>query len=136
MKTGFYYALVKNHFSGKREILKAQRETIAEAPVSCYMRMHKEIEENHAGKYETSALAFGELKIEYFTKDKMGFVWIGHTKVGLLTTTATLISVAVEYPIETFFLSPPPSLQLGDPELIELRDAVAGVIGDAIWAMK
>lgn len=136
MKTGYYYALVKNHFSGKREILKVQREAIAEAPVSCYTRMHKEIEENHSGKYETSALAFGVLKIEYYTKDKIGSVWIGHTKVGLLTTTATLISVGVDSPIETFFLSPPPSLQIGDPELMELRDAVATVIGDATWTMK
>lgn len=136
MKTGFYYALVKNHCSGKREILKVQRETIAEAPVSCYTRLHKEIEENHSGKYETSALAFGELRIEYHTNTKFGTVWIGHTKVGILTPQATLISVGIDYPIGTFYLSPPPSLQIGDPELIQLRDAVAEIIGDATWMMK
>lgn len=136
MKIGFYYALVKNRFSGKREILKVQRETIAEVPVSCYTRMHKDIEEKHEGMYETSALAFGELKIEFYTKDKIGSVWIGHTKVGLLTTSPTLISVGVDYPIGTFFLSPPPNLQIGDPELIELRDLVTDIIGDATWVMK
>lgn len=136
MKNGYYYALVKNHISGKREILKIQRETIAEPFVTCYTRMHKEIEENHSGKYETSALAFGVLKIEYHTKDKIGSVWIGHTKVGLLTTTPTLISVGVDSPIETFFLSPPANMQMGDPELMELRDAVSPHIGDATWVMK
>ncbi|ANH51776.1 hypothetical protein FDJ23_gp315 [Erwinia phage vB_EamM_Desertfox] len=136
MKLGFYYALVKNHVSGKREILSIQRESVAELFPVCYTRLCKEIEENHSGKYETSALAFGALKIEYHAASQLGTVWIGHTKVGIITPKATLISVGVEYPIGTFYLSPPPSLQIGDPELIQLRDVVASVIGDATWVMN
>ncbi|QZA71096.1 hypothetical protein AH06_329 [Erwinia phage AH06] len=136
MKLGYYYGLVKNHVSGMREVLKVQRQSVAETFPACYTRLCQEIEERHAGKYETSALAFGELKIEYYSKSLTGNVFIGHTKVGFITPKPTLISVGCDFPVMTIYLSPPPSMQIGDAELIQLRDIVAEVIGDATWVMK
>lgn len=136
MKLGKYYALVTDKCTGKTELITVPRIKAGEPQISAYTRWLGINADKHQGRYTSSGLAFGQIRITYNSKLKTGEVKIGFTKVGIVTPRPAILSIGFTSPIGVPLYITGVGRTLADSESIEIRDLLKAYLHDAIWSLE
>lgn len=136
MSTNMFYGLVTNKITGLPAIIKIKSEGYKESPIAAYPRFLSEVSDKHQGKYHTSGLQFGVVKIKYLTKKKEGEVYIGMTKVGIVTPRPTIMSEPIVGLVnQTLYFTSVLGLT-NDSLNRNYREAISPILDDVVWVME
>lgn len=136
MSKNMFYGLVTDKITGLPVVIKVKSEGYKESPIAAYPRFLAEVADKHQGKYKTSGLQFGVVKIKYLTKKKEGEVYIGMTQVGIVTPRPTIMSAPIVGLVnQTLYFTS--TLGMSNDSLNRMyREAITPILGDVVWVME
>lgn len=131
-----FYALVVDKTTSLPAVLTVKSEGYKETPIQAYPRLLSMVADKYQGKYETSGLRFGVVKIKFNMKKKEGEVYIGMTKVGIVTIQPTIMSAPITGLVnKTMFFTSVLGMT-SDTLNRDYREAIAPILSDVVWVME